>query len=294
MYDLKQIGAKTYYIDCPAKVGIYLLDEKNVCLIDSGSDVHAARKVNQHIKEQGWNVRFIICTHSHADHIGGNHYFQKRYGCDIYAKGQELPFVRWPVMEPTFLFGGAPIPELRNKFLEAQPSEVKPLEAFELPSGLEVFDLSGHAPDMVGVQTSDDVAFMADCVAGDATLQKYHLTYLHDVEGFLNTLDRVEQMDCDFYVPSHTEVVTDIKPLAALNRSKVEEIIENILEFSEEPKTFEAVLQAVFEHYNLRMDIVQYSLIGTTTRAYLSYLHQKERLVLDIHHNQLFWKRVSV
>lgn len=292
MYDLKQAGARTYYIDCPAKIGIYLLGDGHVCLIDSGSDVNAARKTRQHLKEQNWDVSFIINTHSHADHIGGNHYFQKRYGCDIYAKGQEMPFIQWTVLEPTFLFGGSPVATLRNKFLEAQPSDVKPLESLELPQGMELLDLPGHSPDMVGVQTGDNVLFLADSVASEATIQKYHLTYLHDVPQFLQTLDYIETLNCSMYIPAHTEVVTDIHPLTALNRAKVQEITENVQDFCRTEKTFEEVLQCIFNHYRLHMDMVQYALIGVTTRAYLSSLNQKGRLAVNIHDNKLFWQTV--
>ncbi len=290
MYDLKQAGSRTYYIDCYAKVGIYLLEEGHVCLIDSGSDVSAARKVNQQLKEQNWSVDMIINTHSHADHISGNQYFQKRYGCKVYAKGKEAPFVQYPVFEPTFLFGGNPLPELHNKFLEAPASEVTPLEDVQLPAGLSIIDLPGHAPDMIGVVTDDGVAFVGDSVASAHTINKYHLTYLHEVPLFLETLDILDALPYDCYIPSHTEMVTDIHPLTKLNRDKVEEIRANMLRFCASEKTFEQILKEIFDYYQLRMDVVQYTLIGVTARAYLSDLHQQDKLTIDIHDNQLFWK----
>ena len=47
MYELVQVGEKSYYINCPAKIGVYLSDENNVYLIDSGNDKDAGRKVRQ-------------------------------------------------------------------------------------------------------------------------------------------------------------------------------------------------------------------------------------------------------
>ena len=41
MYELNQVGEKSYYINCPAKIGVYLADDKNVYLIDSGNDKDA-------------------------------------------------------------------------------------------------------------------------------------------------------------------------------------------------------------------------------------------------------------
>ena len=38
MYELIQAAANSYYIQSPAKIGLYRLSGTDVCLIDSGSD----------------------------------------------------------------------------------------------------------------------------------------------------------------------------------------------------------------------------------------------------------------
>ena len=42
MYELVQISEKCYYINCPAKIGVYVPDKENVYLIDSGNDKYRA------------------------------------------------------------------------------------------------------------------------------------------------------------------------------------------------------------------------------------------------------------
>lgn len=44
MYELVQVGEKTYYIECPAKMGLYRINESEVCLIDSGNDKDSGKK----------------------------------------------------------------------------------------------------------------------------------------------------------------------------------------------------------------------------------------------------------
>lgn len=44
MYELEQVGSRSYYINCPAKIGIYAQTEREVYLIDSGNDKEAAKK----------------------------------------------------------------------------------------------------------------------------------------------------------------------------------------------------------------------------------------------------------
>lgn len=47
MYELIQIAERSYYIDSPAKVGLFRLNDRDVCLIDSGNDKDAGRKIRQ-------------------------------------------------------------------------------------------------------------------------------------------------------------------------------------------------------------------------------------------------------
>ena len=92
MYELEQVGANTYYIDCPAKIGVYL-DGVDAYLIDSGSDKDAGRKIRQIFDKNGWNLKAVFNTHSNADHIGGNKYLQGQTDCKIYARGIELSLI---------------------------------------------------------------------------------------------------------------------------------------------------------------------------------------------------------
>lgn len=119
MYELIQIAERSYYIDSPAKVGLFRLNDRDVCLIDSGNDKDAGRKIRQLLEAHGWHLTAIYNTHSNADHIGGNRYLQGQMGCKIYAPGIECGFTRHPVLEPAFLYGGYPCRDLRHKFLMA-------------------------------------------------------------------------------------------------------------------------------------------------------------------------------
>ena len=114
--ELIKVGEKTYYIKNPTNIGIYKVDEENVYLIDSGNDKDAGKKIIKIVEEQGWKIKGIINTHSNADHIGGNKVIQDRTGCAIYAYNIEKSFTENPILEPSFLYGGYPFKDLRNKF----------------------------------------------------------------------------------------------------------------------------------------------------------------------------------
>ena len=106
MYELIQVAENSYYIQSPAKIGIYKLNETEVCLIDTGNDKDAGKKIKKVLDANGWTLKAIYNTHSNADHIGGNQYLQKQTGCKIYAPGIECDFTNHPILEPAYLYGG--------------------------------------------------------------------------------------------------------------------------------------------------------------------------------------------
>lgn len=165
MYELIQVSEKSYYIQSPAKIGLVKLGEKEVCLIDSGNDKEAGRKVRKLLDENGWSLKAIYNTHSNADHIGGNKYLQGQTGCKIYVPGIECAFTSHPVLEPAFLYGGYPFKNLRHKFLMAQESQAEYLTEECLPEGFKLIMLPGHFFDMAGFRTPDDVVYLADCLS---------------------------------------------------------------------------------------------------------------------------------
>ncbi len=59
MYELKQVSEKCYYINCPAKIGVYVPDQDNVYLVDSGNDKNTGRKVRQILDKNGWRLAVI-------------------------------------------------------------------------------------------------------------------------------------------------------------------------------------------------------------------------------------------
>ncbi|HWQ97618.1 MAG TPA: MBL fold metallo-hydrolase [Clostridia bacterium] len=290
MYELHQVTERCYYIQSPAKVGLIKLDGSDVCLIDSGNDKDAGRKIRQILDTNGWRLRAIYNTHSNADHIGGNKYLQTQTGCDIFAQGIERDFTLHPVLEPSFLYGGFPPQSLRHKFLMAQESEADELTPEALPEGLSILPLPGHFFDMVGYRSADGAVYLADCLSSKETLEKYQITFLYDVEAYLGTLEMVKTLDAKVFIPAHAAATEDIAPLAQLNIDKVHEIAETILSLCAAPATFETILQKLFLRLDLPMNIEQYVLVGSTVRSYLAWLNDSNRAEYFFENAQMLWK----
>ena len=289
--ELIKVGEKTYYIKNATNIGIYKVDDNNVYLIDSGNDKDAGKKILKIIEENNWKVKGIITTHSNADHIGGNKIIQDRTNCEILANNIERSFTENPILEPSFLYGGYPFKELRNKFLLAKKSITKSIEK-NLPEGLEYFSLKGHFFDMIGIKTSDNVYFLADSLFSVETIEKYHLFFIYDVKEFLNTLDYLSNLNGNLYILAHCKATKDISSLIEINRNKVKEIMQKIYNLCEKEKTFEEILKDIFDEYNLVMNANQYVLIGSTIRSYLAYLYDENKLTYEFRENKMLWKQV--
>ena len=292
MYELIQISEHDYYIQSPAKIGLVKLNDTEVCLIDSGNDKDAGRKVRKILDEHGWTLKAVYNTHSNADHIGGNKYLQGQTGCKIYAPGIECDFTRHPILEPSLLYGGYPCKDLRHKFLLAQESGAEYLTKETLPEGFELIPLPGHFFDMAGFRTPDDTVYLADCLSSRETLDKYQIGFIYDVAAYLNTLEKVKTLKARLFVPAHAEAAEDITELAQYNIDKVNEIADKIVSLCKEPLGFEVILQRLFTEYGLVMNFEQYVLVGSTVRSYLAWLKDTGRLNVVFEKNLLLWEKI--
>lgn len=292
MYELIQVSERDYYIQSPAKIGLVRLNDSDVCLIDSGNDKDAGRKLRQILDANKWHLTAIYNTHSNADHIGGNQYLQRQTGCRVYAPGIDCAFTRRPILEPSFLYGGFPPKDLRHKFLMAQESDARELTQDVLPEGFALIPLPGHFFDMVGFRTPDDTVYLADCLSSRETLEKYRIGFIYDVAAYLKTLETVKSMQAKQFVPSHAPACSEIASLAQHNMDQVLEIAERIVGICAKPLCFEAVLQRLFSDYGLDMNFEQYVLVGSTVRSYLAWLRDTGRLQVLFENSMLLWQRV--
>ena len=278
MYELNRISNNTYYFSGPTKIGLYRLSSTDVCIIDTGIEERVGKRILKTVNENGWKIKFVINTHAHADHVGGNAYIQGETGCEIFANPIEACFTEHPFLNSCFVYGAFSPKELRKKFMLAKKSIVRPITELNLPEGFEIIDLSGHSSEMIGVRTPDDVLFLADSIVSREIIEKYTVTYIFNVQKYIDTLERVKDMQAGVFVPAHADICEDISALAEYNISVTNGIAESILSMCEKPISFENLLKTVFEKYSLKLDHEQYALIGGTVKSYLTYLSDKELL----------------
>jgi glyoxylase-like metal-dependent hydrolase (beta-lactamase superfamily II) len=297
MFDFIRAGERTYYIENPARVGVYLADD-GAWLIDGGYSSTAAELILGILSDKGIKLRGIIVTHAHPDHSGGCRYLQEKTGCGVYAYGLELAPTRHSVLHPSISWGGFPPHSLRGRGMMAEQCIVREMTGIpsgtDIPSGLEIIPLPGHSFDMIGIRTSDDVVFPADSICSETILKRYGITFLYDTGAYIRTLETIADMKAKLFVPSHVTPLADIRKLALLNKANVLAAAENIVRWCSMPVTFEKLLQKVFTEYNRVMNFEEYCLVGSTVRSYLSWLKDSGRLETTFKNNEMLWCRTEI
>jgi len=300
MTTLTQLSDSTCYIPSPSNAGLYIQDNKAI-LIDSGNNKEAGRQILKVLKEHNLELSQIINTHSHADHIGGNEFLQKRTGCRIAATAVEASFIEHPLLEPSVLNGGFPHKRLRNKFLMAKASTVTDTITNSghnsgqiLNTSLKSLPLPGHFLDMIGVETPDGVLFTADSVIAEEILEKYHIHFLYDVRSHLETLEMLGKREDKLFVPSHGKPVSQLefRDLVEYNIHKINENISVVYESIPGKVTSEEILTGVCRHYKIELNANQYVLIFSTVRSILSYLLDENLVDVSYSSGQMLWRRV--
>lgn len=287
MYELHHLVGNTYYIDGPTNIGLYKLNETDVCLIDCGR--HDEGPIIETIlRRNKFKLKYIVCTHSHADHGGANLYLMKMTGCKIIASRIERAFFRDSKLDLGFLHGGYPLDEFDNKLMHIDDQK-EIFSLSELPSGLRSFKLPGHHYGMIGIKTSDGVYFVADTLGSINLVETQHILLIYDVKGYLESLDFVDSLNGSIVVPSHSNVTKNIREIVGVNRNKIYEIIGVILEYLDKEHTAEDVTAYIFKYYNLRISYNKYMLINSTIKSYLAYLSNEKKIKNYFKNNKLVY-----
>lgn len=284
MYEIVKVSNRVYYADCPSRVGIVKISDSEVFLVDSSSSKDAIKKIKKNIDALGLTIRYVVNTHSHADHISGNKYLQDNFGVIIYGNGIDKLFINDPILESTFLYGACPYKLLENRFLLAPKSVCN-----DIPEGISDFsfiEVFGHSFSDIAIGC-DDIWFIGDAVFNKEAVSKYHVPFIFNVDNYLKSLEKLKNLDGSLFIPSHGPVIEDINEVVDFNIEVIKNISGLILEFCVVPHTFEEVFDYIFSYYGMQNDCNQNILVGSTIKSFLSYLVDESMLKIEILDNRL-------
>ena len=298
---MKNIKGKTFFHESAVCIGGFKSGNE-LLVIDSGNDDSSAKKAVRGF--DNINVRYLFNTHSHADHCGGNSFYSKRYNSAVIAPEGEAAFIQDPLLEPVYLYGSYPPSEMKNKFLFAKPSRVdiivgerKDLK-FRFAEEEYLFKfitLKGHSPDMHGIITPDNIAFLGDALLGAGILEKHGLMFSFDVKSHLESLESLKSLSADGFVLAHGGYSDDITNLIDLNIKSLQTVSGIIVEIcSSGSVTFDDLHNQLYERFNLRENLSLNILNRSIIKAHVQYLHDSSEVELYAASGKLLIKRKSL
>ncbi len=298
---LHNITERTAYVPGANNLGVVLTGDGGAIVIDTGLDKDTGRMVRRALEEARCELRAIVSTHHHADHIGGNEYLVRNVpGVVVCAPRLEAPLVENPLLEPVYLsLGASPPAALRTKWLMAKGVPVNQIidgNTCEIAGvTLEIVALPGHSRGQVGV-VFDGVCFAADGFFGPVVLAKHGIPYAHDVAAQLAALDRLAARDERFFLPGHGELTErgDLDAALAANRAAIERAATAVCDALTAPgDTFE-IARRVRRILGLTIaGLPQYAIFTSAVAAYLSYLEARGTATLAMTDDGAVWHGVA-
>ncbi len=292
--ELTRLGERTFYVAGPANVGGVILENGRVALIDSGIDEKYATRLFELLSDYRFKVAYILNTHAHADHIGGNNFFATRCNCRIFAAKLEAPTIRQPLIQSAVLFAGSPIQDLMNRFIIADPSpvEVFPGDQFELDGvNIRLLDLPGHSVNQKGFLI-DDVAFVADTLFPEAFFKKQRLPFSYDPQMHTQTLEKMRTLSAKTFVGGHFPATGNIATLIASNLQHVDRAMSFMRELLRVPQSQDHVVKAFLDHFGMKKVGWEYYLYRATVNGYLSSLYRRGEVKYRVLDNLAVWYAV--
>lgn len=289
--EIQQIDTN-FFISDATNIGI-VETNNGFAVIDAGIDRDKGKKIKKIIEEKGIKPKYLILTHHHADHTGGARFLKEYFNLKVISSKVEKVFIENPMLEPIYLSLGAnPKKAFLSKWIKAEEVSVDFDESsLEIPTEIQLLSLSGHSIGMLGVKVKNFI-YASDSFFSKEILDKYIIPYFHNFDKFLEKLEFLKNLDFDYILPSHGNLLTKMESIDVIdyNIKRLNEIKENLLDILKEPKTVCEILK------DLKLPIhdeVVYTLIESSIIALLQSLESQNLIKTEVKESTLLYQKTN-
>jgi len=212
---MREIIKNIYIIEGIGNANVFLLGDKDgFVLVDTGIFKKTHRLIDQ-LKEQGFepaNLKQIILTHCHCDHIGGVTELVKCSDAKVAAHAEDIPYIlQEKVIQGAY--HGMMVEE--QKVMRQFGCNIKKIDSAlkdgDILDGLRVIQVPGHTPGSIALyEASRKIMFFGDVIRNN---EKKGLTvgvpekFNFDTDQTIADAVKLLEMPIDYALFSHGEPI---------------------------------------------------------------------------------------
>ena len=252
-------GKTSYIARNGALIGLYFITESQVLMIDSG--VKPDEEMLDFLRGQKLDIKAVLCTHMHPDHVANNQALHRDFGAQIYMT--EEPF--------RFKWEGYPYSIICPGKQEFYGVEIEAVTAY------------GHSPGQLALITPDNVCFVGDAVISQPLLAQSKLPYIEDVEQAIISMEKLRGLNCDYFVAAHEAVLKpeEFSALVDENIQKELELYEKLRLTVDKPMEIEQAIDIFMDELGVTKKVQSYEHTREPVRARLRTLAKAGELIIE-------------
>ncbi|MDK2564637.1 MBL fold metallo-hydrolase [Romboutsia sedimentorum] len=297
--DLINIKGNTFYIKGGTNTGVYIYNDNTALIIDPGLSGLRPKRIINILENDNINLKFIINTHEHNDHYGACNQFREFYKdvnilCSQYAK----LYIEHPSLFSKYIIGGKSNEfmdeRLRSKCLEqTYIDEVLNEGIVNLNNeDFKVIDFKGHTPGSIGILTKDKVLFVGDLLIGLNMFEKYDFLFLYDLKEYINSLDKLRNIDFEYIVASHSKDLITKKESEKIIKNHEAAVYKYVNQIKEElntPMGVEVLLKNIILKNSLKCNYKEYHFFKSSLISVISYLASLQEIDYILSQGELLY-----
>lgn len=283
-----QVKNNTYCIDVGnSYIPFYKINEKDIILLDTGF-IDEREIIESVIVENNYNVKGIINSHCHPDHVASNQYFKDKYNCLIAAPLYEAQICSTAMNLKAF-YSNSTLTEIKEQYgYMLFETDVyitdKQQEINFCGVDFKIIQTHGHSPVHICITTPDNVGYLGDALVSHEVIESAKIPFGFVLLEDLKSKDSLLSYECDKYIVAHKCIYDDITNLIADNIAFYIHRAEKTYELINGRMTMEEIIKVASKEFGVSIsNIYKHDLISTMLRSYVEYLYEigKIRSVID-------------
>lgn len=289
MKDFYCVKNNTWCIDTgKTLMGVYRLNDKDIVMMDTGTSYGSGetKKLMAVLEGADLNVKGIIATHAHIDHIGNNELLRKKYGCKVYMYGAEAHICS-KIENLRMQHSLVPFDSTIERALECMKSSVDVFidpEARSLEicgAKFRIIHTPGHSMSHISMITQDNIGMLGDALMTENEIVKTKIPYASNFAVDFASKRKLLDLNCDRYIISHRGVRSgwELEREVEANINYLKTRAEVVLSYIDDGMCFDDIAAAVVTCMNIKISNRYYFFdIHGMIMPYVQYLEETGRV----------------